>query len=122
MLTIARRPDGVLHILADGQLTAEDFGSFVPRFEALAGEGPAAMLIELGPGFSGWSPGGLWQDLRFDATHWRQFGRIAVLGDKRWEKWGTKASAPLFPGEMRFFEREKRRAAEEWLHGPEART
>lgn len=122
MLTIDRRLDGVLHILADAQLTADDFDSFVPRFEALAGKGPAAMLIELGPGFSGWSAGGLWQDLRFDAAHMRQFGRIAVLGDKRWEKWGTQASAPLFPGEMRFFEREERRAAEEWLREREARA
>ena len=121
MLKIEPRTDGVLHIVADGQLTTEDYVGFVPRFEQLA-HPSHPILIELGPNFTGWSLGGLWRDVKFDAAHLRQFGRMAVLGDKRWEKWGTEASDLLFPGEMRFFERENRRAAEEWLHEPEART
>ena len=121
MLTVERRPDGVLLIAADGLLTTEDYAEFVPRFEQLA-HLSNPVLIELGPNFTGWSLGGLWRDLKFDATHLRQFGRMAVLGDKQWEKWGTQASDLLFPGEMRFFERENRRAAEEWLHEPGTRT
>ena len=121
MLTVERRPDGVLHIAADGQLTTEDYAEFVPRFERLA-HPSNPILIELGPNFTGWSLGGLWRDLKFDAAHLRQFGRMAVLGDKRWEKWGTQASDLMFPGEMRFFNAADRREAEEWLHRPEART
>lgn len=117
MLTIERRADGVLHIVADGQLTAEDFGDFTPRFDALAGEGPTPMLVELGPAFSGWSLGGLWSDLKFDLKHRRQFGRIAVLGDKSWQRRVTEVSDPLFPGELRFFEISDRDEAEQWLRG-----
>ena len=114
MLKIQRRADGVLHIVADGQLTTEDYIEFVPRFEQLA-HATNPVLIELGPNFTGWSLGGLWRDLEFDAAHLRQFGRLAVLGDKRWERWGTEASDLLFPGEMRFFEASSREEAEEWL-------
>jgi len=117
MLTIERRADGVLHIVADGQLTAEDFDGFVPRFDALAGDGPNAMLVELGPNFSGWSLGGLWNDLKFDFRHRRQFGRIAVLGDKPWQKRVTEVSNPLFSSDMRFFELSQRDEAEQWLRG-----
>lgn len=117
MLTIDRRADGVLHIIADGQLTAGDFDGFVRRFDALAGEGPTPMLVELGPAFSGWSLGGLWNDLKFDFKHRRQFGRIAVLGDKSWQKRLTEVSIPLFRGEMRFFEVSRRDEAEQWLRG-----
>ena len=115
MLTIEKRADGVLHIFADGQLTTEDYAGFVPRFETLAGEGPTAMRIELGPAFTGWSLAALWRDLKFDYRHREQFGRMAVIGDKRWEKWGTDLTNPLFPGEMRFFERGQEADAEEWL-------
>ena len=115
MLTIDRRADGVLHIVADGQLTTEDFDGFIPRFDALAGEGPTPLVVELGPNFSGWSLGGLWSDLKFDFKHRRQFGRIAVLGDKPWQKRMTEVSNPVCPGEMRFFEGSQRDEAEHWL-------
>ena len=119
MLTIERRADGVLHVFADGQLTTEDFEGFVPRFDALAGDWPRPMLVELGASFSGWSLGGLWNDLKFDFHHRQQFGRIAVLGDKFWQKRVTEAWNPLFPGEMRYFEAAKRDEAEQWLRGGE---
>ena len=117
MLTIDRRPDGILAIYADGQLTTDDYTQFVPRFEALAQGGPTPMRIELGQAFTGWSVPALWRDLKFDYRHGGQFGRTAVIGDKRWEKWGTQLTDPFFPGEMRFFERSRSDEAEQWLRG-----
>ena len=114
MLTIEKRHDGVLYIVADGLLTTEDYTEFVPRFERLA-RPSNPMLIELGPSFTGWSLGGLWRDLKFDTEHQEQFGRMAILGDKTWEKWATEASNPFFPGEMRFFGKDERSQAEDWL-------
>jgi len=115
VLTIEKRADGVLHIVADGQLTTEDYAEFVPRFEKFAQAGPNAMRIELGPSFTGWSLAALWRDIRFDLRHWKQFGRMAVIGDKRWEKWGTDLTDPFVPGEMKFFERGSEAEADEWL-------
>ncbi len=119
MLTVERRPDGILHIRADGQLTTEDYAQFVPRFERLA-EPSSRMLIELGPDFTGWTVPALWRDLKFDAEHGDQFGRMAVIGDKKWEKWGVEASDPVFPGEMRFFEVDRRDEAEAWVSASSA--
>lgn len=114
MLTIEKWPDGILHIVADGQLTTEEYADFVPLFERLS-DRPRPLLIELGPGFTGWTLDALWRDLKFDVEHRKQFGRIAVVGNKEWEKWGTEASAPFFPAEMRFFEAAERLQAEQWL-------
>lgn len=114
MLTIERRADGVLHIVADGQLTTTDYADFAPQFERLAGAS-TPMLIELGPSFTGWTFDALLRDLRFDFSHHEHFGRIAVLGDKKWEEWGTDLSSFVFPGEMRFFETSQRGEVEQWL-------
>lgn len=114
MLMIEKRPDGILHILADGRLTADDYARFVPRFERLA-KGPTPILMELKPGFRGWTPVGLLCDLKFDLQHRSRFGRIAVIGRKRWERWLTAASSLLFPYEIRFFDAEEMAEAEAWL-------
>ena len=110
--------DRILVIRAGGKLTLADYDRFVPAFEEAAarGAGRLPMLIELDDDFAGWDLGGLWRDLKFDVKHKDSFGRIAVVGDKRWEEWGTELSNPLFPSaEMRFFEREERTSAKVWL-------
>ena len=120
MLKIEEKRGGTIHIVADGLLTSEEYAAFVPEFERLATvpNGPVSMLIELGPSFAGWTLGGLWRELAFDIEHREQFGRIAVLGDARWEKWGSEASNLLFDAEIRFFERSQRLEAERWLCEP----
>ena len=117
MLSIQETEQGYLGIVADGRLLAGGYDAFVPAFERAAAErdGPVAMLIELGPDFGGWTPAGMWRDAKFDARHADRFGRIAIVGDKRWQEWGTKISDPFFEAEMRFFEREDQPAAEAWL-------
>src|SRR3546814_17890060 len=102
VLTIKKRTDGILHIRADGQLTTNEFAEFVPQFESLAGPS-SPMLIELGPGFTGWSLSALWRDLKFDFTHPDQFGRMAVVGDEECEKWGIQGSGLMVRGELRVF-------------------
>ena len=115
MLTIEKRSDGVLQICADGQLTTDDYATFVPQFEQLARPGPVSIRIELGPDFSGWSLAVLWRNIEFDQTNGEQFGRMAVIGDSRWEQWGTELADPVSSAQMRFFERGQEAMAEEWL-------
>ena len=111
--------NGYLYIRADGELTKDDYANFVPAFQQLTrtSDKPLPIMIELGTDFSGWSMKGLWQQLKIDERHRDQFGRIAVVGDNRWEQWGTELSDVFFDAEMKFFEHAKRANAEQWLKG-----
>lgn len=116
----AEEADGIVRVVAGGKLAAPDYDGFVPLFESVAARrlGPVPMLIELAPDFSGWDLGGLWRDLKFDARHKDKFGRVAIVGNKKWEEWGTKLSDPLFSStEMRFFAPEQLVEAETWVRG-----
>lgn len=117
MLKVAEEEDGLIRIRASGTLESSDYDRFVPLFERVAApaRGSVAMVIELAPDFAGWDLGGLWRDLKFDVKHQDKFGRIAIVGTKQWEKWGTILSEPLFPSaEMRFFAPEEQGQAEAW--------
>ncbi|BBC71649.1 STAS/SEC14 domain-containing protein [Erythrobacter sp. LQ02-29] len=116
MLEIAE-DDGLVRIRASGTLAGSDFDRFVPVFESVSGRKPGRipMIIELASDFSGWDVGGLLRDLKFDARHHDAFGRMAIVGLKEWEKWGTNLIASLFPfGEMEFFELADMHEAEAW--------
>lgn len=113
----ARDENGILHIQARGELSEQDYDEFVPMFESVADRksGTVPMLIELSADFSGWDLTGLWRDLKFDIRHKDQFGRIAIIGDEKWEKWSTKLFDPFFRAEMKFFEQGQQKAAENWV-------
>tara|TARA_R110002049_G_scaffold72267_2_gene186441 strand:+ start:3875 stop:4255 length:381 start_codon:yes stop_codon:yes gene_type:complete len=109
--------NGLIRIRASGTLKSSDFDRFVPLFERIAALEPRSvpMLIELAPDFSGWELGGLWRELKFDVKHQDKFGRIAIVGDKNWQEWGTKLSNPLFPSaDQRFFGPAEIDTAETW--------
>ena len=111
--------DGILHIEASGKLSGQDYDTFIPLFESVAARHPGTvpMLIALAPDFAGWNLAALWRDLAFDVRHKDQFGRIAVVGDNKWEAWGTKLFNTLFRAEMRFFPAAQRHAADAWVRG-----
>ena len=73
------------------------------------------MRIELGDGFDGWSLSGLWRELKFDVKYRHGFGPVAVIGDSRWERWGTELSAPFLDAPVRFFQRKDAAQADVWL-------
>ena len=112
-----KEENGLLWIRAGGRLEDEDYNRFVPQFERIAEReaGTVPMVIELAPDFSGWDLGGLWRDLKFDIRHKDCFGRIAIIGDSKWEEWGTEMSSSLFRAEMKFFQPSQRSHAESWV-------
>lgn len=116
MLRIEERA-GLITITAGGTLESADYDRFVPIFERIAAQkaGTVPMLIVLMSDFSGWDLGGLWRDLKFDVKHKDSFGRIAIVGDRKWEEWGTKLFDPLFRAEMKFFATAERGAAQSWV-------
>lgn len=112
-----KEENGLLWIRAGGRLGDEDYDRFVPQFERIAEReaGTVPMVIELAPDFSGWDLEGLWRDLKFDVRHKDCFGRIAIIGDSKWEEWGATMSSSLFRAEMKFFRPSQRNHAESWV-------
>lgn len=103
-------------VIASGRLTEEDYRRLVPRLhEAIDRHGGLRLLILLRD-FEGWTPKALIEDLRFDLRHRKDFERVAIVGERRWEEIMTRIAAPLFSGSMRFFEDEAE--ARGWLGGP----
>jgi hypothetical protein len=115
MLTMETDDSGIVLIRASGRLSKADYDRFVREFERIArARGPVRMLIQL-EDFHGWDLPALWEDLKFDTTHQNDMGRVAIVGDKAWQEWGTRLSKPFFKAEMRYFDHDKAADARAWL-------
>ena len=94
----------VLEVRVSGKLIHEDYQSFVPEFDRLVKEhGKIRVLFEMAD-FHGWTAGAVWDDSKFDARHFSDIERLAMIGDKRWEKGMSVFCKPFTTAKVRYFD------------------
>ena len=107
----------VLEIKVSGKLHADDYQDFIPRLEqSVQGNGKRSILFDMDD-FHGWDVAALWQGVKFDVRHFASFERIAMVGDKKWERWMTELYRPFTSAEVRFFDRSEIDTARRWAEG-----
>ncbi|NLF31423.1 MAG: STAS/SEC14 domain-containing protein [Planctomycetes bacterium] len=108
----------VVEVTLSGKLTRGDYDRFVPQIEHLLAEHDKLRLLVVMTDFHGWTAGGLWDDIKFDARHFRDIERLAFVGDKRWEKGMATFCKPFTRAKIRYFDHESVDEARRWIHEP----
>jgi hypothetical protein len=109
----------VLGVQLSGKLHDEDYKHFTPLVESmLTGEGKVRVFVQF-EDFHGWDMHAAWDDFQFGLKHYSDFERIAMVGDRRWEKWMAGICKPFTKAKVRFFEKADIEAAWEWLREEE---
>jgi len=89
-----------------GTLTHKDYELMIPMIEnaiKVVKEPKMKFLIDAFE-FEGWEPHALWDDLKFSFKNLSSLTKIAVVGNKNWEKYGVKISNWFMVGDMKYFE------------------
>jgi hypothetical protein len=104
-----------LAIKASGKLTDRDYKDFLPVVEAIIDRhGPVRALFDLTE-FEGWTAQAAWDDFTFGLRHRRNFERIALVGDQRWEPLAARMANALLPCEVRHFAAANRQIAWDYI-------
>ncbi len=88
---------------AIGTITSSDYQKLVPEVRDLVErEGNIRMLIDLSE-FK-WEKMEAWlQDFKFGFELRHEIQKMAVIGDKTWEKWMTYLARPFYATDAKFF-------------------
>jgi hypothetical protein len=117
--TIETGSPKVLGLKLCGKLHDEDYKLFVPEMETiLTTEGKVRLFIQF-EDFHGWDLHAAWDDLKFGLKHYSDFERIAMVGDRRWEKWMASFCKPFTMAKVRYFDKADVDAAWKWLEDNE---
>jgi hypothetical protein len=112
----------IVEVKATGKLTSEDYGHFVPEVERLLKlHGHIRLLFEMRD-FHGWAAGAMWQDLKFGVKHFRDIERLAMVGDKKWEKGMAIFCKPFTTAQIRYFDTAQLDEARSWLETDQPST
>src|SRR6516164_3450642 len=98
-----------------GKLHDEDYKKFVPLVDDAIARSGKVRLLALFHDFHGWDLHALWDDIKFSTTHCTKIERVALVGDKAWEKWMAAVCKPFTMAKVRYFDIAEVGAAEAWL-------
>lgn len=109
-------PEHTVGFKISGKLHDEDYKTFVPLVDAeIAKEGKVNLLVQF-QDFQGWDLAALWDDIQFATTHCTKIQRIAIVGEKSWDKWMARICKPFTMAKIQYFEVAELDAAKSWLN------
>lgn len=97
----------IIIVTVSGKLTKEDYQHFLPRIEKDIEENSKVRILFQMHDFHGWQTAALWEDIKFDMKHFSDIERLAMIGDKQWEKGMSVFYKPFTTAEIRFFRPEE---------------
>ena len=98
-----------------GKLSKDDYELFVPQLEGLMKPTEKIRLLVELRDFQGWTVGALWEDTKFAAKHFNDIVRLAIVGDKQWEKGIALFAKPFTAASVRYFDVNQMDEAQKWL-------
>jgi SpoIIAA-like len=105
----------ILGFKMSGKLHDEDYQKFVPLVDAaIQAQGKVRLLAHF-EDFHGWDLHAVWDDTKFATRHRADVERIALVGDKTWEKWMAAVCKPFTKARIRYFDAKDMESAWKWL-------
>jgi hypothetical protein len=98
-----------------GKVTVEDYKQLNPEIQALVDEYDAVCVLLDMQEFAGEEVKAWLPDLRFGHRFHDKIDKMAIVGDKRWEKWLTALVDPFYAKDGEFFPPEETDKAWVWL-------
>ncbi|MCB2141474.1 STAS/SEC14 domain-containing protein [bacterium] len=116
MLTMSEANDNhvvIMHV--SDRLTKSDIEKALPELDKqLATHDKLRFFIKL-EDVTGIDLEALWEDLKYDARHGHQYGKTAIVGDRRWEELATRISNLIFSAPVKFFNKTHEEQAWQWI-------
>jgi universal stress protein A len=109
------REDNIFAVRVSGRVTHDEYQAFLPELEGLIKRyGKISLLIELDQ-FEGAELIAMKDDMKFGLSNQESFEKIAVVGEKLWERWGVALGKPFVDADMKYFDKNSSHEAWDWL-------
>ena len=105
----------LLEVRASGKLSAEDYETLEPGVDKLIECSGKIKILFIMHDFHGWDIGAVWEDIKFATKHCRDIDKVAMVGEKAWEKWMATICKPFTMSSVKYFDAGEDEAARQWL-------
>ncbi|HIB38102.1 STAS/SEC14 domain-containing protein [Mesonia sp.] len=107
--------DNIIATRASGNLTEKDIEKIHPLIHSILDKDLKVRWYFEMENFTGWDFPGLWEDLKMDTAHAKDYEKIAMVGEKKWQDWIAQFMKPFTNAEINYFSLEDRKTAKQWI-------
>ena len=107
--------DNIIYMVVEDKLTNHDFDKIAPFVHHMIVEHDKIRLYYEMNRYKGWTFQAFWRDLYMDLKYRNNVEKIAMVGEKSWEKWLAEAIRPFSAAEVRFYYHLRKKEAKEWI-------
>lgn len=112
--------NGIVGIKVESKLTLEEYELLHSYLKQVRLEvGPINFLCDMA-GFEGRNSQALWEEMTSHLPGLRDYGRIAVVGDRQWLERGTNVGEPWLETQLKCFLPDQIDEAWNWVRGRDA--
>ena len=104
-----------LEVSVSGKLSADDYETLEPGVDKLIESSGKIKILFIMHDFHGWDLGAVWEDIKFATRHCRDIEKVAMVGEKTWEKWMATICKPFTMSTIKYFDAGEDDAARQWL-------
>lgn len=116
MIEILNQTSGnVIATIAREKLTETDYNKLLPLLNNIIKQHKKIRWYFEMENFDGWKMKALWEDVKFDVRHLNDFSKIAMVGEKKWEKVMTDLMKPFTSAEVKYFDSSQKPEAMQWI-------
>jgi hypothetical protein len=108
--------DGIVGFVLSGKLHDEDYNRFVPEIERILAREGKIRLLALFRDFHGWDLHAAWDDMAFGVKHVGDVEKIALVGDRKWERWMARLCRPFTRAQVQYYDLHNLEQAWSWVH------
>jgi hypothetical protein len=110
--------ENIVYTIAEEKLVDEDYERLTPVLEQkIKTYGLVRWYFEM-RNFKGWTLSALWKDIKLDFKNRNKYEKVAMVGDKEWEKELTQLMKPFTDAEIKYFPLSKAEEARKWIQIP----
>lgn len=107
--------ENVIAAKIKGKITKRDIEKIHPMIHTITKKGHKVHFYFELEEFHGNGPKGLWADLKVDTAHISEYGKMAFVGEKKWQEWAVKAMDFFTGSEVKYFGFQDKAKAKNWI-------
>ncbi|MCC6599019.1 MAG: STAS/SEC14 domain-containing protein [Alphaproteobacteria bacterium] len=104
-----------IELIVEGMVTKEDFERISGKIEIFIATHGRIKILEDIRKFTGFDPSILWEGMKFDIKHMKNFSHCAVISDMGWVGPFAKMAGAFISCEVRTFAQDEIEQARQWL-------
>ncbi len=110
-------PDNVVAVSARGNVTGDDYDTLlIPVIEGkLKTHEKIRLIYVLGPEYTGFTAGAMWDDAKIGIRHLTAYEKVAVVTDVNWISGAVKFFAFMCPCQVKIFGNDSLAEAKVWI-------